>query len=130
MLSSLPSKVAVIGAGLSGLTLAIALHRQDISCEVYELGDPSVRTAGALMISPDALHILDTLDLYDRLKTQGFNFETVEYKNHDQVTTYVYYLGQEKLYGYKALQIYRQTLLIELRAEVEKLGIPVTYGRG
>jgi 2-polyprenyl-6-methoxyphenol hydroxylase-like FAD-dependent oxidoreductase len=128
MLSSLPSKVAIIGAGLSGLTLAIALHRQGISCEIYELRDPSVRTAGALMLSPNALRILDTLGLYDRLKTQGFNFETVEYKNHDQVTTDVYYLGQEKMYSYKALRIYRQTLLTELRAEVEKLGILVTYG--
>jgi 2-polyprenyl-6-methoxyphenol hydroxylase-like FAD-dependent oxidoreductase len=120
--------VAIIGAGLSGLTLAISLHRQGISCEIYELRDPLVSTAGALMLSPNALRILDTLGLYDRLKTQGFNFETVDYKNHDQVTTDVYYLGQEKLYGYKAIRIYRQTLLTELRAEVKILKIPITYG--
>jgi 2-polyprenyl-6-methoxyphenol hydroxylase-like FAD-dependent oxidoreductase len=128
MRSSSPSKVAIIGAGLSGLTLAIALHHQGISCEIYELRAPLVRTSGALMLSPNALRILDTLGLYDRLKMQGFNFETVEYRNHDQVTTDVYYLGQQKLYGYKALRIYRQILLTELRAEVKKLGIPVTYG--
>lgn len=63
------------------------------------------------MLSPNALRILDTLGLFDRLRTQGFNFETVEYKSHDQVTTNVYYLGQESLYGYKALRIYRQILL-------------------
>lgn len=128
MLSAPPSRVAIIGAGLSGLTLAIALHRQGISCQIYELRDPSRSTSGALMLSPNALRILDTLGIYERLKTQGFNFEAVAYNNHDQITTDVYYLGHEKLYGYKALRIYRQILLTELRVEVKALQIPVEYG--
>jgi 2-polyprenyl-6-methoxyphenol hydroxylase-like FAD-dependent oxidoreductase len=128
MLSTPPTSVAIIGAGLAGLTLAISLHRQNMSCHIYELRDPSVITSGALMLSPNALRILDTLGLYDRLRVQGFNFETIDYKNHEQVTTDQYLLGHGKLYGYKALRIYRQTLLTELRAEVKRLGIPVTYG--
>jgi len=128
MLSNPPNSVAIIGAGLAGLTLAISLHRQEISCHVYELRDPSITTSGALMLSPNALRILDTLGLYDRLSPQGYNFESIAYNNSDQVTTDKYLLGHEKLYGYKALRIYRQTLLTELRAEVKKLGIPVTYG--
>lgn len=80
------------------------------------------------MLSPNALRILNTLGLYNRLKVQGYNFETIDYKTHDQITTDKYYLGQEKLYGYKALRIYRQTLLTELRAEVDSLEISVTYG--
>lgn len=128
MITTTPAQVAIIGAGLSGLTLAISLHHQGIPCHIYELRDPSVRTSGALMLSPNALRILDNLGLYNRLKVQGYNFETVDYKNHDQITTDVYYLGQEKLYGYKALRIYRQTLLTELRAEAQTLQIPITYG--
>lgn len=128
MISTSPTQVAIIGAGLSGLTLAISLHHQGIPCHIYELRDPSVRTSGALMLSPNALRILNTLGLYERLKIQGYNFEIVDYKNHDQITTDVYYLGQEKLYGYKALRIYRQTLLTELRAEAKTLQIPITYG--
>jgi 2-polyprenyl-6-methoxyphenol hydroxylase-like FAD-dependent oxidoreductase len=80
------------------------------------------------MLSPNALRILDTLGLYKRLYKQGYNFETIEFKNHEQITTDKYYLGQEQLYGYKALRIYRQVLLTELRAEVKNLHIPVTYG--
>jgi 2-polyprenyl-6-methoxyphenol hydroxylase-like FAD-dependent oxidoreductase len=63
MLSAPPAHVAIIGAGLSGLALAIALHRQGISCAIYELRDPSAATSGALMLSPNALRILDTLGL-------------------------------------------------------------------
>tara|TARA_R110002003_G_scaffold37_2_gene2132 strand:+ start:33131 stop:34360 length:1230 start_codon:yes stop_codon:yes gene_type:complete len=80
------------------------------------------------MLSPNALRILDTLGIYDRLFPQGYNFETLEFKNYEQVTTDKYYLGNEKLYGYKALRIYRQTLLTELRAEAKQLQIPITYG--
>jgi 2-polyprenyl-6-methoxyphenol hydroxylase-like FAD-dependent oxidoreductase len=128
MPSTTSSQIAIIGANLSGLTLAICLHHHGIPSHIYELRDPSVRTSGALMLSPNALRILDSLSLYDRLKVRGYNFETVSYNNHDQVTTDVYYLGQEKLYGYKALRVYRQTLLTELRAEAKKLNIPITYG--
>ncbi|KAH7392333.1 kynurenine 3-monooxygenase [Phaeosphaeria sp. MPI-PUGE-AT-0046c] len=127
MLTTSPPQVAIIGAGLSGLTLAISLHHKGIFSHIYEVRDPSFGTSGALMLSPNALRILDTLSLYDRLSAQGYNFETVDYKNHDQVTTDVYYLGQKKLYGYKALRIYRQTLLTELRAEAKTLQIPITY---
>lgn len=128
MLSTVPIQVAIIGAGLSGLTLAISLHRQGILCKIYELRDPSITTSGALMLSPNALRILDTLGLYTCLSPQGYNFEQLDFQNHEQVTTDKYYLGHENLYGYKALRIYRQTLLTELRAETKNLQIPVTYG--
>ncbi|KAH7377750.1 hypothetical protein BKA66DRAFT_467778 [Pyrenochaeta sp. MPI-SDFR-AT-0127] len=128
MLSTPPNRVAIVGAGLAGLTLAISLHRQGISCRIYELREPAKSTPGALMLSPNALRILDTLGLYERLHPQGYNFETIDFKNYEQITTDKYYLGQEKLYGYKALRIYRQTLLTELRAEVRTLQIPVIYG--
>ncbi|ORY04552.1 hypothetical protein BCR34DRAFT_491470 [Clohesyomyces aquaticus] len=128
MLSTPPTRVAIIGAGLSGLTLAIALHRQGIACTIYELRQPSVSSSGALILSPNALRILDTLGLYSRLSPQGYSFETIAYKNHEEATTDRYYLGDEKTYGYKALRVYRQILLTELRAMAKQLQIPITYG--
>ncbi len=128
MITTPPERIAIIGAGLAGLTLAVSLHRQGMSCRIYELREPAKSTPGALMLSPNALRILDTLGLYERLRPQGYNFETIDFKNHEQITTDKYYLGQEKLYGYKALRIYRQVLLTELRAEVKRLEIPIVYG--
>ncbi|KAF2198584.1 FAD/NAD(P)-binding domain-containing protein [Delitschia confertaspora ATCC 74209] len=128
MLSEPPKRVAIIGAGLSGLVFALALKRHGISSTVYELRTPDVTSAGALMLSPNALRILDKLGLYERLKTLGYNFEDMSFRNHDQEITDTYYLGQEKHYGYKALRIYRQVLVTELRAAAKNQGIPIYYG--
>src|SRR5436189_1294657 len=129
MLTTPPKRVAIIGAGLSGLTLALALHRQGINSTIYELRPPTTKAGGALMLSPNALRILDSLGLYKRLSSQGYNFESISFKNHEEVTTDLYYLGDEKLYEYKALRVYRQILLTELRNMVNNCKIPVVYGQ-
>ena len=38
-------KVAIIGGGIGGLSLALALHQRGIACEVFE-GVPEVREVG------------------------------------------------------------------------------------
>lgn len=81
------------------------------------------------MLSPNSLRILDTLGLYTRLKTLGYNFETVTYKDENDDTTDVWHLGSESLYDYPALRIYRSVLLSELRSAVEARSVPIIYGK-
>jgi 2-polyprenyl-6-methoxyphenol hydroxylase-like FAD-dependent oxidoreductase len=81
------------------------------------------------MLSPNALRVLECLGIYEKLRTQGYNFEEIAFKNHDEITTDHYFLGDEKTYGYKALRIYRRILLDELRWRVHELGIPIHYGK-
>lgn len=88
-----------------------------------------MQSSGALMLSPNALRILNSLGLYERLSRKGYNFTNVAFKNENEETTDIYPLGDENLYGYKALRIYRQILLDELRDSVHGSGIPVTYGK-
>ena len=42
-----PERVAIVGAGIGGLTLALCLHRAGIACRVYEPGRRSGRSASA-----------------------------------------------------------------------------------
>ena len=79
------------------------------------------------MLSPNALRILDVLGVYKRICGKGFNFETLEFKNYEGKTTDEYYFGSEKLYGYKALRIYRQVLIDELLLMLKESGIPIEY---
>ena len=127
MASDSPKDVAIIGAGLAGLSLALALHARSIPCTIYELRLPSKVTTGALMLSPNALSVLDSLGVYERIRSKGYNFENIAFKNDKEETTDLYPLGNEKLYGYKALRIYRQVLLTELRSLVQERDIQVIY---
>ncbi|KAL8826910.1 MAG: hypothetical protein Q9191_003513 [Dirinaria sp. TL-2023a] len=122
-----PKNVAIIGAGLSGLSLALTLHAQSIPCTIYELRQKSYDLGGGIMLSPNALRVLDALKVYGRLQAKGYNFEHSDFKNEQGETTGTYYFGHEQLYGYKALRIYRQTLIEELRAMCEEQNISIHY---
>jgi 2-polyprenyl-6-methoxyphenol hydroxylase-like FAD-dependent oxidoreductase len=112
------SQVAIIGAGLSGLALALALHQQSISCTVYEgRPDAPLNIGGAIMLSPNALRILDHLGVYERIRPLGYNFTYLDYRDveTDKVTDVQEFGGKEK-YGYDALRIYRTELIDTLLA--------------
>ena len=81
------------------------------------------------MLSPNALRILDSLGVYERIRNKGYDFSNMAFKNGNEEITDVYPLGDKDRYGYEALRIYRQILLSELRATVHASNIPVIYGK-
>lgn len=112
--------------------MALALHQLDILCTVYEMRDSVLapRTAGgAMMISPNALSILDGLGVYPRLIGKGYPFEWTHYKNADEETVDRYPLGHEEAYGYKAMRIYRQELLNILYDVCSERGVPIVFNK-
>ena len=127
MPSSLPSHVAIIGAGLSGLSLALALHQVGIRSTVWEARPDNFVQGGAIMLSPNALRVLDAIGVYERIRNKGFHFETLTFKNEHNETTDVYYFGHEQLYGYKAFRVYRQILIDELKIMLDERGVEVKY---
>ena len=79
------------------------------------------------MLSPNALRVLDAVGVYERIRNKGFHFETLAFNNEHHETTDVYYFGHEQLYEYKALRVYRQILIDELKLMLEECGIEVKY---
>ncbi|KAL4884872.1 hypothetical protein BJY04DRAFT_180929 [Aspergillus karnatakaensis] len=121
--------VAIIGAGLSGLTLALALHQQSIICTIYEARSGPLDIGGALMLSPNALRILDSLGVYHRIQNQGHNFDNLYFRSQYDQPLDSYEFGGEQKYGYRALRIYRSALIKELTTLVSEAGIKVHYER-
>ena len=70
--------VAVIGAGIGGLTAAVALRKRGIDAHVYEASS-ALRAAGAgLVLSPNAMQVLRRLGLADRVREAGIQLERAE----------------------------------------------------
>ena len=57
------SRIAVIGAGIGGLTVAVALARRGIDCEVHERSGAPGGPGGGIQLSPNAVAVLHRLGL-------------------------------------------------------------------
>ncbi|KAB8071005.1 hypothetical protein BDV29DRAFT_197681 [Aspergillus leporis] len=120
--------VAIIGAGLSGLALALTLHQQSIPCTIYEARSAPLDIGGAIMLSPNALHILDTLGVYQRIKSESYEFDGLYFRSENDELLDSYEFGNEK-YGYHGLRVYRHVLIRELSAMVAEANIPIVYNK-
>ncbi|PYH42394.1 FAD-dependent oxidoreductase [Aspergillus saccharolyticus JOP 1030-1] len=123
---------AIIGAGLSGLTLALALHQQcpGSSTTIYESRPAALDIGGAITLSPNALRILDRLGIYSRFRQQAYEFDTLHYRTSTNQPLDTYEFGSAPKYGYRGMRIYRHAainILTELVAEAG--GIQVHYNK-
>ena len=98
--------VAIIGGGLAGL---------------------NATTTGALMLSPNALGVLDVIGIYERVRTKGYNFQTLTFNNDKYKFLDAYYMSSRQKYGYDALRLYRQVLLDELNSMIQEGRIEIHY---
>lgn len=136
MSSPKTSKIAIIGAGLSGLALALALHKNGLSnITIYESRPATLDIGGAIMLSPNALKILDAIGVYSRLRPQAYEFDNLHFRKTDEAMTPVdtFEFGSAAKYGYSALRVYRYELINVLheliREKQEDGGISVEYGK-
>jgi len=122
--------VAIIGGGLSGLALALALHQQSIPCTIYEAREAPLNVGGGVMLAPNGLKVLDKLGVYDPLKRRGYNFDRVYFQDAEsrRILETIEY-GSLGRYGFRALRTYRHTVLEELLAAVKEKSIPIYFNR-
>ncbi|KAL6406764.1 Salicylate hydroxylase [Ilyonectria robusta] len=121
--------IAIIGAGLSGLSLALALHNQNISSVLYETQSAPLDIGGAIMLSPNALRILDRLGVLQLLEPRGYKFEQLFFRSGDDKLVDEFEFGSAEKYGYSALRVYRYELINVLLDLVKQADIRIEYGK-
>lgn len=61
------TEIAIIGAGIGGLTAALALVRRGLAVDVYERADALAEVGAGVQMSPNATRVLFDLGLSERL---------------------------------------------------------------
>jgi 2-polyprenyl-6-methoxyphenol hydroxylase-like FAD-dependent oxidoreductase len=115
--------IAIVGGGIGGLTLALALHQRGVACRVYESA-PEVRELGVgITLLPHAMRELTALGLGASLAGQGIeNRESCFFNRFGQLI-YSEPRGRTAGYPVPEVGIHRGRVHLTLwRAAVERLG--------
>lgn len=79
------------------------------------------------MLSPNALRVLDSVGVYQRVRDRSFHLDVLAFKDSQNNTTDEYYFGSEQMYGYSAIRIMRKELLDEMKTMLQDRKIPIHY---
>ncbi|KAI8280786.1 6-methylsalicylic acid decarboxylase atA [Colletotrichum sp. SAR 10_98] len=120
--------VAIIGAGLGGTALALALHQKSIPCRIYEgrSADADILTSG-VVLTPNGCRILDDLGVLSRIKPKSFLFEDSITKNSEDKTVDTMKLASKEVCGYPAYRLYRLALLQEMKQMLAEREVPIYF---
>ncbi|KAE9374241.1 FAD/NAD(P)-binding domain-containing protein [Stipitochalara longipes BDJ] len=117
----MPKSCLIIGGGIAGLSVALALDKAGIKSTIYELRTSPSTIGGSINLTPNALRLLEFLDV----EVKGCRVDSIE----------IFSLHTGKLLGElpfrkfgPSLRILREELLRTLLRAVEKKGIEVVYG--
>jgi salicylate hydroxylase len=110
---SAPLRVAVVGAGIGGLTAAVALARKGIAVEVLEQARAPGRVGASIDLGPNAIRLVDALGLGAEARRVGVRPEAVELLRWDDGSTLLrapHGAAAEERFGAPVLDVYRPDL--------------------
>ena len=114
-------KVAIVGAGIGGLTAAIAMHRRGIEVEVYEQAGQIGEIGAGVSLSPNAIKAFRALGLDRQIAAIGFESDNqvVRAWNSGDVLSKVFRKGvYQKEFGAPYLSVHRADLVEVLRQQL------------
>ncbi len=114
-------KIAIVGAGIGGLTAAIALHRRDVEVELYEQSPQIAEIGAGVSLSPNAIKAFRALGLDEHIAAIGFESDnqTVRAWDSGDILSKVFRKGvYQKEFGAPYLSVHRADLVDVLRKQL------------
>lgn len=124
-------KIVIAGAGIGGLTAALALKNSGFEPEIHERSDLAAESGAGIQLSPNAVKVLFALGLREPLEAVGFEPKAVRLRSFSSARLIAYRpLGpfSTDRYGAPYLHMRREALHSVLRTAVADRGIPLLTG--
>jgi salicylate hydroxylase/6-hydroxynicotinate 3-monooxygenase len=112
-MASVPPAIAIIGAGIAGLTAAATLRRIGLEADIYEQAQAFARIGAGLQLNPNAMKVLRGLGLEQRIRGVGFAPEVGFNREWDSgAITYLHPMGAgiEQRFGAPDISLHRAEL--------------------
>lgn len=78
-----PPRIAIIGAGIGGLTAAACLRRIGMDVRIYEQARGFTRLGAGIQQAPNSIRVLYALGLKEKLLAQAFQPDSNNSRDHD-----------------------------------------------
>ena len=123
-----PNKVTIIGGGIGGLALALALHRVNIKAEVYEQS-PEINEVGAgIVVYPNTFKLLKRLGVDEKTLNARFHYELAEFSTSEgKLIAGIELLPIAKEVGENCYPIHRAELLSSIAEQIPKENIHIGH---
>jgi 6-hydroxynicotinate 3-monooxygenase len=105
--------VAIIGAGIAGLTAAATLRKVGLRAQIYEQAEAFARVGAGIQMNPNAMKVLRGLGLEERIRRAGFAPQLGYNREWDSgEITYLHPMGAEieRRFGAPDISLHRAEL--------------------
>ena len=129
MVTRAAQDVLIVGAGIAGMSLGVALKRAGIDCEIAEIRPELSEPGTGISLQGPALRALKTIGIVDPCIARGFGYS--HFKTCDAAGTVTGTVELPRLLGpdYPAtVGIMRQAVHDVLAGELARLGVPIRLG--
>lgn len=123
------SKVAIIGGGIAGPVLAMALQKAGFEAEIFEQYERTAEGVGSFMnIAPNGVDAVEGLGLGDLIRSVGTHTPAMAFysRNGEKLTDDIPF---DRDGGKGNTTLTRSALYVALRDEAVQRGIPINYGK-
>lgn len=121
--------VLIVGGGIAGPALALALAKAGIRAAVFEAYPQLDDIGGGMQIAPNGMHVLEQIGMAGPILAQGVESDEFSFENQQGKVLGRVANGPARRYGIPAVQVARSVVHRALVEEVERRGIPMAYGK-
>ena len=119
--------VLIVGAGPTGLSLAIALASQGVDFLLIDAQQDSAHTSRAVVVHARTLELLEPLNVSERLVERGLKVPLFRARDRDRVLLEVDFSTIESVFNYTLMLPQDQTEAV-LRERLRELGVEIHAG--